>query len=130
MITKRRSDHRSDPEVRECESRFTSEGRTLQKITIISKISSNKNCSELNFLKETQWTCVSISPRCGAGRLQRLPLLKYYDVLEWESRFALQLNTKKSTDYIIKYFKQKLFKIKFPVKNSPDAFLYLPQKWN
>ncbi len=37
----------------------------LQKVQIILKNTSNKNCSELNFLQKTQWTHISISPRSG-----------------------------------------------------------------
>ncbi len=40
------------------------------------------------------------------------------------------MNTAKSTNYIEKCFNQKLFKIKFPTKNTADAYLYLPQEWN
>ncbi len=32
----------------------------------------------------------------------------------------------KNTDYIKKFFKQKLFWIKFPTKNLEDTYLYLP----
>ncbi len=62
---------------------------TLQKIPIISKNSSNKNCSKINFLQTTHWTHISISPRSGARGLQRLPFLKYYYVLESECGFTL-----------------------------------------
>ncbi len=57
-----------------------------------------------------------------------LSFLKYYNTLEWESRFPLGLNVGKNTDYIKKSFKQKLFKIKFSIKNSVDAYLYLSQE--
>ncbi len=90
---------------------------------IISKSTSNKKCSKLNFLQKTHWTHFS-------WELQRLPLLKYYDVLEWESRFASELNAAKKPHYIKKYFKQTLFKVRLPAKNSLDAFLYLTQKWS
>ncbi len=36
---------------------------TLPKIHIKSKISSNKRCSELNFVQKSQWMRMSISPR-------------------------------------------------------------------
>ncbi len=39
-------------------------------------------------------------------------------------------NVAKNTDYIKKWFKQKLFRIKFTTKNSVDAYLYLPQEWS
>ncbi len=44
----------------------------------------------------------------------------------WE----FNLISAKNSDYIEKYFKQKLSKIKFPTKNSLDAYHYLTQKWN
>ncbi len=71
---------------------------------------------------------ISISPGSGAWDLQRLPFLKYYNVLEWESRFTFGLNAAKNTDYIKISFKQKVFRIKFPTKISVDAYLYLPQE--
>ncbi len=36
------------------------------------------------------------------------------------------LNTAKNIDYIEKYFKQKLHRIKFSTKNSVDAYLFVP----
>ncbi len=45
-----------------------------------------------------------------------------------ESMFNLGLNGGKTANYIEKYFKEKLFRIKFPTKNSKDAFIYLPQE--
>ncbi len=51
----------------------------------------------------------------------------HHNALEWESKFTLGLNTAKNTDYIEKCFKQNLHNIKFPVKNSADAYLYLLQ---
>ncbi len=57
-----------------------------------------------------------------------------YDVLERESRFTLGTKVAKNTDYSKKKkkkcFKQKLFRIKFPTKNSVDTCLYLPQEWS
>ncbi len=52
-----------------------------------------------------------------------------YNALKWESIFTLGLNAAKSTNYIEKCFKQKLLRIKFPIKNSTEAYLYLPQEW-
>ncbi len=60
---------------------------------IVSKNASNKNCLELNFLHKTQWNHMSLSSRSGARGLERLPWLKYYNVMKWESRFTLRLNT-------------------------------------
>ncbi len=47
-------------------------------------------------------------------------------------RIFLELNliSVKSSDYIEKYFKQKLFKIKFSTKNLLNAYRYLTQKWS
>ncbi len=36
----------------------------------------------------------------------------------------------KSSYYIEKCSEQKLSKIKFPIKNSLDAYLYLTRKWD
>ncbi len=43
-------------------------------------------------------------------------------------KFTLGLNTVKNTDYIKKYFKQTLWRIKCPTKNSVDAYVYLSQE--
>ncbi len=47
--------------------------------------------------------------------------------LEWESRLFLGLNIAESTDYIVKFFNQKLSKIKFPTKTLLGSYVYLPQ---
>ncbi len=65
MITKCKSDHRNDHNILEWESRFTL-GLNAAKIPIISKNASNKHCSELNFLRKTQWTHFSIYPKSRA----------------------------------------------------------------
>ncbi len=57
-----------------------------------------------------------------------MPFFKYYNVLEWKNRFTLMLNAAKNIDYIKLFFKQKLFRIKFPTKNSVNAYLYLPHE--
>ncbi len=41
---------------------------------------------------------------------------------------TLGLNAVKIIDYIQKCFEQKLRRIKFPAKNSVEAYLYLPQE--
>ncbi len=94
------------------------------------KNSSYKSCLELNFLQKTQWTYTFISPRSEARRLQRLPFLKNYNVLEWEKRFTLGPNSAKNTYNIKKCLQQKLFRIKFSTNNSTDAYLYLPKEWS
>ncbi len=45
---------------------------------------------------------MSISPRCGAGRLKRLIWLKYYNVQKRQITFTLGLNTVKNTAYMEK----------------------------
>ncbi len=47
------------------------------------------------------------------------------NALKW---VLLGLNAAKSTNYIEKYFSQKLFDIKFPTKNTVGAYLYLPEE--
>ncbi len=64
------------------------------------------------------------------GGLQRLPYLKYYNVLKWESKFTFGLNTAKNTHYIKKSFKLKLLNIKFCTKKSVSAHVYLLQEWS
>ncbi len=76
----------------------------LPKISLISKNTSNKSSSELNFLQKTQWKRMCISPRSGVRALQRLICLKYYNILKLESRFTLELNSVKNTNYMIKSF--------------------------
>ncbi len=72
----------------------------------------------------------SFSNRSGGNGPQRLPFLKYYNVPKWESRFTVVMNAAKNKDYIKQFFKQKLLRIKFPIKNSMDAYLYLLQEWS
>ncbi len=78
----------------------------------------------------------SISCKKLAGRLSfsppevKLEGGKHLHLLEWKSRFTFGLNAAKSTYCIEKCFKQKLYKIKFPTKNSVGASLYLPLEWS
>ncbi len=72
---------------------------------------------------------MTLSPLQSRARwLQRLQILKYYNVLEQESRFTLGLNAAKNTDYIKKCLKLKLFRIKFPTKNLSGTYIYLSQE--
>ncbi len=73
--------------------------------------------------------CRNKSTTSGAGGFQRLPFLKYYNVPKWENKFTLGLKTARNTNYIKNCFKQKLLRLKFPTKNSVDAYLYLSQEW-
>ncbi len=43
---------------------------------------------------------------------------------------SLGLNAAKNTDYNEKCFKQKLFRIKFPIKKSHGAYFYLTLPWS
>ncbi len=43
---------------------------------------------------------------------------------------TLGLNAAKIIDYIEKCFKQKLYRIEFPVKNLVEADFYLLQEWS
>ncbi len=45
--------------------------------------------------------------------------------MKWESRFTLGLNPAKNSDYIKKYFKQKLCKIKFSKKKKVNRCIFL-----
>ncbi len=61
----------------------------------------------------------------GAMGLERLIGPKHYIVLKWENRYTFWLNDAKTTNYIQKLFKRKLFTIKyltlihFLLKNNP-----------
>ncbi len=46
---------------------------------------------------------MSIFPMSRGKGLQRLPCLKYYNVLKWESRFTLGLDAAKIIGYIEKF---------------------------
>ncbi len=80
---------------------------------ILPKNVLNKSCSELNFPQKTQWNHVSISGRSGAKGLQGLPFWKYYNALEWESRFTLGLNVASNTDLIKNFFKLSCSELNF-----------------
>ncbi len=73
---------------------------------------------------------MSISPRSGAWALWRLPSLKYNNVPKRESRFTLGLDAAKNTRYIKKMLQIKLLNIKFRLKKSAGACVYLPQEWS
>ncbi len=55
---------------------------------------------QIKFPTKTQQMHISIFPRSGIRELQGQPFLKYYNVLEWESKRTLGLNIAKNTDYI------------------------------
>ncbi len=80
--------------------------------------------AELNFLQKTQWKLIFVSPRSEAGAPN------ICRVLELKSKLFLGLKASKIIDCIDNCFKQKLYKIKFPTKNSTGACLYLPSEWS
>ncbi len=55
---------------------------------------------------------LSMIPKCRSDQESAC------NVLEWETRFTLGLNTAKNNDYIKKCLKQKLFGMKFPKKTQ------------
>ncbi len=69
---------------------------------------------------------MSIAPKNGARRLQRLPYFKYYDIQKRESELSVRLSAAKITDYIKNHFKLKLLRIKFPTKNLMGAYADVP----
>ncbi len=73
----------------------------LLKLQILWKNTSNKSCSQLNFLQISQWVNVSIAPRSEARKLQKLPNL---------SRFTLGLKATKNTHCIKKKLRIKVVK--------------------
>ncbi len=51
---------------------------------------------------------MSISPGSEAKELQRLPGLKYYNVMKWETRLNWGFNVAKITNYIKKMHSTKI----------------------
>ncbi len=45
---------------------------------------------------------MSISPKSGATVLEKLPCLRYYNVLKLENRLTSELNAAKNSDYMKK----------------------------
>ncbi len=65
----------------------------------------------------TWHTCIAIrlvrhrsTPGVELGSAKDVLCLKYYNTLEWESKFTLELNDAKNIDCIQKLFEQKLCK--------------------
>ncbi len=84
---------------------------------------------KIKFLKKSSMGVCLLSPPWGElGNTKGLPFLKKFT--EIRNLVHLGLNAAKSTDYIEKCFSQKLFKIKFPTKNTVNAYLYLYQEWS
>ncbi len=65
------------------------QARHCQNYQLYQTTASNKSCWALNFIQESQWAHMFISPRGGAGMLQGLICFKYYTVLKLECRLLL-----------------------------------------
>ncbi len=102
-------------------------GWTLPTILIISQNASNKSCLKLKFLPKNSVDSYLYLPQ---GWSYRAPNICHFlnddNVLKWRGRFTLMLNAAKSTDFIEKCVKQKLYKKKFPTRISVGACVYLP----
>ncbi len=69
---------------------------------------------------------MSIFQQSEARGLARFPSLKIVHLFS-----KMGINVAKSSNYIKKRFKQKLIKIiKFPTRNSVNAYLFLSQEWS
>ncbi len=93
-------DHPPTPPLTLCWSRGCQNSCHI--IPNIPKNGSNKSFWDLNFLRQSQWAHMSISPLKWNYGAPTLTCLKYYNVLKHESRFILALNTAKNTYYIKK----------------------------
>ncbi len=62
------------------------------------------------------------------GGSKDLLVLKFYNVLQWESGLNLGMNTAKSTDYIKKCTVRNLQRNRFPTKNSVEVYFYVAQE--
>ncbi len=78
-------------------SRFNLGVNAVKNTHYIKRIS-NKSCSELNFVKESQWAHMSIFPQSGARGFERLIWLKYYILLTLQITFNLALNADKNIE--------------------------------
>ncbi len=57
----------------------------LLKLLIMTKNSSTKSRSKINFRQKSQRVHMSNSPKCGTVGLQRFAFLKYENALKWEN---------------------------------------------
>ncbi len=71
-----------------------------QKYVLYQKMLEIKIVEHLISYKKVSGAYISISPGSESERLQRLPFIKCYNVLQWKSRFTLLFNTTKNTHYI------------------------------
>ncbi len=95
-------------------------------LCIISKNVPNKSCWALHFIQKTQRVHMSISVRSGTRGSKDCH--QWNIVMYWNRKvkFTLGLNAAKNTAYIVKKLQVKVFRIKFPTKNSVSAYAYLP----
>ncbi len=78
----------------------------------------------MKFPKKKLTECISLSTTgVELEGSKDLRFWNYYNALKGS-------NAAKNIDYIEKYFKQKLRKIKFLTKNSVEAYLYLTLEWS
>ncbi len=70
---------------------------------------------------------MSFSPKNGDSWLQRLPCVKYYNVLK--RVIDSGLNTAKNTDYMKKKTLSQSCELNFLHKIKLGAHVYLPQEW-
>ncbi len=90
---------------------------------LLKKCFEQKVVLNLIFYKKLSWQ-TSISPSAvelGGSK---------DNALERECTCTLGLNATKNIKNIKKCFKQELFRMKFPTKNSLNAILYSPQEWS
>ncbi len=66
---------------------------------------------------------------CDVTWLIKRSYFKYYDILEWESMFTLELIAAKNTHYIKKSFK-KVFRNWILYKKFKSGYVDLSHKWN
>ncbi len=95
-------------------------------LPIISKNTSSKNCSELNFLQKKISGRISVSPTgVELGGSQNLPFFKYI-ALERESRFTLGMNAARSTGDIENCSNKNCSKFNFLQKTERTHLPFFP----
>ncbi len=93
---------------------------------ILTENASNKSCAELNFLQKLTKSIWS-TPGVELEGFKDLPLLRYYNAQEWESRLTLLLKSAKNINFIEKWMKQKLRRINFPIKIHGENISVYPR---
>ncbi len=106
--------------------KFTFGLETAKNIDYIKKCFKQK-LHKINFLKKKLTGCISLcTPRMELGDSKDLCFWNI--IMRRNEKVHFQARNCKNTDYIEKCFKQRLPRIKFPKKNSVDAYLYLLQE--